>query len=91
MRDPSTAREGLAEATRRAEAAVRGSSPTFGLYLSCSGRGRALFGEPDVDIRILQKRFPRIPIAGDFPPSLCANRANLPGFPGGHFGKHDRR
>ena len=64
VRDPSTAREGLAEATRRAEAAVRGSSPTFGLYLSCSGRGRALFGEPDVDIRILKKRFPRIPIAG---------------------------
>jgi small ligand-binding sensory domain FIST len=64
VRDPSTAREGLTEATRRAEASVRGSTPTFGLYLSCSGRGRALFGETDVDIRILKKRFPRVPIAG---------------------------
>lgn len=63
-RDPACAREGLAESARRAERHALGSQPTFALYLSCTGRGRALYGESDVDIRILKKRFPGIPMAG---------------------------
>ncbi|NUP13168.1 MAG: hypothetical protein HOW73_44585 [Polyangiaceae bacterium] len=64
VRDPACARDGLTEAARRAERHALGSQPTFGLYLSCAGRGRSLYGESDVDIRILKKRFPGIPIAG---------------------------
>ncbi len=64
VRDPALAREALGEALRRSERQVAGSQPTFGLYLSCAGRGRSLYGESDVDVRILKKRFPGIPLAG---------------------------
>lgn len=64
VRDPASAREGLTEAARRAERHALGSQPTFAIYLSCTGRGRSLYGESDVDIRILKKRFPNLPIAG---------------------------
>ncbi len=64
VRDAAAAREGLGEAARRAERQALGSTPTFALYLSCAGRGRALYGEADGDVRVLRKRFPRIPIAG---------------------------
>ncbi len=64
VRDPAIAREALGEATRKIERQAVGSQPTFGLYLSCAGRGRSLYGESDVDLRILKKRFPGIPLAG---------------------------
>lgn len=64
VRDPSLAREALGEAARKIERQAVGSQPTFGLYLSCAGRGRSLYGESDVDLRILKKRFPGIPLAG---------------------------
>jgi hypothetical protein len=64
VRDPAAAREGLSDAARRAERHALGSQATFALYLSCAGRGRSLYGESDVDVRILKKRFPGIPIAG---------------------------
>jgi hypothetical protein len=64
VRDPMAAREDLIETARRAERQALGSAPTFAIYLSCSGRGRALYGEPDVDVRILKRRFPNVPIAG---------------------------
>jgi small ligand-binding sensory domain FIST len=64
VRDAEASRDALAEAARRAERQILGSAPTFALFLSCAGRGRSLYGEPDADVRILKKRFPRIPIAG---------------------------
>jgi len=64
VRDPATAREALTAATRKIERQAVGSQPTFGLYLSCAGRGRSLYGESDIDLRILKKRFPGIPLAG---------------------------
>ncbi|NUO54214.1 MAG: hypothetical protein HOV80_35660 [Polyangiaceae bacterium] len=64
VRDATAARDGLTETARRAERQALGSTPTFALYLSCAGRGRALYGEPDGDVRVLRKRFPRIPMAG---------------------------
>ena len=63
-RDPSLAKTDLAEAARRAEQHALGSAPRFALYLSCASRGRSLYREPDVDVRILRKRFPKLPIAG---------------------------
>jgi hypothetical protein len=64
VRDASAAKDALSEAARRAERQALGSQPTFGLYLTCSGRGRSLYGEADIDVRILKKRFPKIPMAG---------------------------
>lgn len=64
VRDATAAREGLAEAARRAERQALGSTPTFALFLSCAGRGRALYGEPDGDVRVLRRCFPKLPIAG---------------------------
>jgi small ligand-binding sensory domain FIST len=64
VRDPAAAREGLTEAARRAERQALGSAPTFAIYLSCAGRGRSLYGEPDGDVRILRRCLPKIPIAG---------------------------
>lgn len=64
VRDASSSRANLEAATRRAERKVLGSKPQFALYLSCAGRGRALYGENDVDIKLLKKRFGAIPLAG---------------------------
>ena len=64
VRDPAFAKTELAEAARRADQAALGSAPRFALFVSSSGRGRSLYREADVDVRILKKRFPRLPIAG---------------------------
>ncbi len=64
VRDATHAKTDLAEAARRVEQRALGSSPRFALYLSCASRGRSLYREPDVDVRILRKRFPKLPIAG---------------------------
>jgi small ligand-binding sensory domain FIST len=64
VRDAAHAKADLAEAARRAEQRALGSAPRFALYLSCAARGRSLYREPDVDVRILRKRFPKLPIAG---------------------------
>jgi len=64
IRDAAFAKAELAEAARRAEQAALGSAPRFAMFLSCAGRGRSLYREPDVDVKILKKRFPKLPIAG---------------------------
>lgn len=64
VRDPGVSRTNLSESTRRAEDLTRGSQPTFALYLGCTGRGRSLYGDSDVDLRLIKKRFASIPIAG---------------------------
>ncbi|MFO0611822.1 MAG: FIST C-terminal domain-containing protein [Polyangiaceae bacterium] len=63
-RDATHARTDLAEAARRAEQRALGSAPRFALFVSCAARGRSLYREPDVDVKILKKRFPKLPIAG---------------------------
>lgn len=64
VRDQAAAREGLASAARRAERQAIGSTPTFALFLTCAGRGRALYGEADGDVRVLRRSLPKIPICG---------------------------
>jgi len=63
-RDAGHARADLVEAARRAEQRALGSAPRFALFVSCAARGRSLYREPDVDVKILKKRFPKLPIAG---------------------------
>jgi small ligand-binding sensory domain FIST len=43
------------------------TAPSGALLFACNGRGRALFGEPDRDIRTLQEALPSAaPCAGMF-------------------------
>jgi small ligand-binding sensory domain FIST len=64
VRDPAASREDLERMARRLERQSQGAALRFGLYLSCVGRGRGLYGAQDVDVRILRRRFPQLPIAG---------------------------
>ena len=66
VRDPATAKHELEESVRRTEERARGSQPTLGLYVSCAGRQRALYGEADTELRIIRRKFPRLPLAGMF-------------------------
>jgi len=43
---------------------MRGGMPRFGFYVDCAGRGTQLYGESDVDVRILRRCFPGLPIVG---------------------------
>jgi small ligand-binding sensory domain FIST len=42
----------------------RGAAPDFGILVSCSGRGKALFGPNMTDARMVGQRFPDLPFAG---------------------------
>jgi hypothetical protein len=64
VRDAAHAKTTLGEAARRAEQRALGSAPRFALFVSCAARGRSLYREPDIDVKILKKRFPKLPIAG---------------------------
>jgi small ligand-binding sensory domain FIST len=68
VRDPATARQELEEAVRRTDERSRGSQPMLGLYVSCVGRQRSLYGESDAELRMIRKRFPKLPLAGLFAP-----------------------
>ena len=45
---------------------MAGAAPQFGLLMSCAGRGMGLYGERDVETRIVRERFPNVPFAGMF-------------------------
>ena len=62
--DAAEARSDLERVAKSVRESARGSAPRFGLFLSCAGRGQALYGAPDVEARILRQRFGDLPIAG---------------------------
>jgi small ligand-binding sensory domain FIST len=65
VRDAGSAREDLREVLGRERATHPG--PVAGAVLfSCNGRGSALFGEPDHDVRALRRVFGDVPVAGFF-------------------------
>ena len=64
VRDPNAARADLETASRELERDIAGAQPLFGIYVSCAGRGTALYGSADVDVRILRSRFPDTPFVG---------------------------
>lgn len=41
-----------------------GSSPEFGVFISCAGRGSGLYGAENVDVRLIKKVFPNMPLVG---------------------------
>jgi small ligand-binding sensory domain FIST len=77
IRDPVAARSDLEMASRELERDIAGAQPLFGIYVSCAGRGTALYGSADVDVRIVRTRFPDTPFVGlhsAFEIAPCAGR-----------------
>jgi small ligand-binding sensory domain FIST len=64
--DATFSRADLAGATRELARDMAGAAPQFGLLINCAGRGMGLYGERDVDTRIVRERFPNVPFAGMF-------------------------
>jgi small ligand-binding sensory domain FIST len=77
VRDPIAARADLETASRELERDIAGAQPLFGIFVSCAGRGTALYGSADVDVRIVRARFPDTPFVGlhsAFEIAPCAGR-----------------
>jgi small ligand-binding sensory domain FIST len=64
VRDAKAAREDLQTAVRELVREANGAAPRFGIYLNCAGRGSSLYGQRDVDLRILKARLGELPLAG---------------------------
>ncbi|RYZ06598.1 MAG: hypothetical protein EOO73_14940 [Myxococcales bacterium] len=64
VRDAKAAREDLQSAVRDLLREAHGAAPRFGIYLNCAGRGSSLYGQRDVDLKILKARLGELPLAG---------------------------
>jgi small ligand-binding sensory domain FIST len=64
VRDAKAAREDLQTAVRDLLREANGAAPRFGIYLNCVGRGSNLYGQRDVDLKILKARLGELPLAG---------------------------
>lgn len=64
VRDARGARADLESHLRGLRRSCAGAAPAFGLFVSCAGRGRALYAAPDVDVRLIKQYFPGMPMAG---------------------------
>lgn len=64
VRDAKAAREDLQSAVRELLREANGAAPRFGIYINCAGRGSSLYGQRDVDLKILKARFGEMPLAG---------------------------
>lgn len=64
VRDAKAAREDLQNAVRDLLRDANGAAPRFGIYINCAGRGSSLYGQRDVDLKILKSRLGELPLAG---------------------------
>lgn len=64
VRDAHRARTDLEAQLRALARGCAGTEPEFGVFLSCAGRGSALYKSPDVDVRIIRSQFPKMPFVG---------------------------
>lgn len=78
VRDGAAARTHLQSTLLQLRRQTGGAAPRFGVYLSCAGRGSALYGARDVDVRILRAHFPNLPIAGAHSSFEIAPHAGVP-------------
>ena len=65
VRDAESARRDLATVLSR-EREARPTPVAGALLFSCNGRGQALFGQPDHDVRAVRQAFGDVPVAGFF-------------------------
>jgi small ligand-binding sensory domain FIST len=64
VRDAKASRDDLQSAVRDLLREANGAAPRFGIYLNCAGRGTNLYGQKDVDLKILKARLGELPLAG---------------------------
>ncbi|HET9699926.1 MAG TPA: FIST C-terminal domain-containing protein [Burkholderiales bacterium] len=64
-RDPVGARQDLERMLAELRGRV-GATPRGGLYFSCVGRGRHLFGDNSEELSFIEREFPGLPLAGFF-------------------------
>lgn len=62
--DAGAARVDLESSLRQMARDARGGIPLFGVYVSCAGRGGQLYGEGGVDLQMIRRQFPGLPMAG---------------------------
>jgi len=63
VRDGSSAADDLARGLREARTRM---TPAGALLFTCNGRGRRMYGRPDVDAQTVQEAFGGVPLAGFF-------------------------
>lgn len=66
LRDGTGAREDLKLTLEAQAQAWEGQRPGFGLYFDCVGRGRGLYGFPDLDTSYIKQYLGEVPIVGFF-------------------------
>jgi small ligand-binding sensory domain FIST len=64
MRDAIGAREDMKAMLDEQAVARDKSTPRFGFYFNCAGRGSALYGQAGLDPELIQRRFGALPVAG---------------------------
>ncbi len=64
IRDAHAARADLEAQLNTLKRKGAGAAPAFGIIASCAGRGRGLYGAEDVDLRLIKKAYPEVPLVG---------------------------
>jgi len=64
VRDAYASRQDLQAQMTSLRLECAGSAPEFGIVVNCAARGRGLYGADDVDLRIIKKTFPSMPLVG---------------------------
>jgi len=66
LREPNHAKRDTEDVVADLVRIHQGVTPKAALYFNCCGRGSPLYGEKDVDVAILRKAFPDLPLIGFF-------------------------
>ena len=66
LRNPLAAAEEIQVIIAQLAEKTRKQPPAFGLYFNCLGRGKGLYGAANHDIRVIQEKFPGLPVIGFF-------------------------
>lgn len=64
VRDPVASRDDLETTLREMSREMAGCMGRFGLYVDCAGRGTDMYGVGSVDLDLIRKRFPGLPLLG---------------------------
>jgi small ligand-binding sensory domain FIST len=64
VRDDRSSKRTLEDAMRRAKQRLSGTSPRFGIYFEGVGRGRQLYGAPNVELSLIRQSLGVFPVLG---------------------------
>jgi small ligand-binding sensory domain FIST len=65
-REPNAARNDLERVLDQVRPEQSGEDYKFGLYFNCLARGKSLYGQDGIDVAMINKAFPDLPILGFF-------------------------